>query len=171
MLARDCAAIDLAAHTGLRRGDLVRLSWSHVGEDAITITTGKSNHRQSATIPLYDALRDVLARIPRRSTTILTNTLGRPWKAHALGSAFTNLKNAAGFAELHFHDLRGTAATRFYIADIPMRVIAEALGWQEDEVEKIIRKYVGRSAATAAFIAQLNKRGPVAVKPPAKPFG
>jgi hypothetical protein len=32
------------------------------------------------------------------------------------------------------------------------------LGWQEENVEKIIRKYVGRSAATLAFIAQLNKR-------------
>jgi integrase len=29
---------DLAAHTGLRLGDLLRLSWSHVGADAITLT-------------------------------------------------------------------------------------------------------------------------------------
>ncbi len=34
-------AIDLAIHTGLRAGDLFRLSWSHVGENAIVITTGK----------------------------------------------------------------------------------------------------------------------------------
>ena len=50
-------AVDLAAHTGLRLGDLLRLSWSHVGEDAITITTGKSKHRRTAIIPLYDDLR------------------------------------------------------------------------------------------------------------------
>ena len=30
------------------------------------ITTGKSKHRREAIIPLYDALRDVLARIPKR---------------------------------------------------------------------------------------------------------
>ena len=36
-------AIDLAAHTGLRLGDLLRLSWSHVGEDAIVLATGKSS--------------------------------------------------------------------------------------------------------------------------------
>src|SRR5262249_9049604 len=35
-------AVDLAAHTGLRLGDLLRLSWSHVGEDAIIIATGKA---------------------------------------------------------------------------------------------------------------------------------
>ena len=37
-------AVDLAAHTGLRVSDLVRLSWSHVGEDAIVISTGKNRH-------------------------------------------------------------------------------------------------------------------------------
>ena len=41
-------AVDLAATTGLRLGDIVRLSWSHVGVDEIVIATGKSRHRQSA---------------------------------------------------------------------------------------------------------------------------
>src|SRR5262245_283953 len=36
-------AVDLAAHTGLRLGDLLRLCWSHVGDDAIVIATGTSN--------------------------------------------------------------------------------------------------------------------------------
>lgn len=46
-------AVDLASHTGLRSGDLVKLSWSHVGEHAIIITTGKSRHKREAVIPLY----------------------------------------------------------------------------------------------------------------------
>jgi len=45
-------AVDLATHTGLRLGDLLRLSWSHVGEHTIEISTGKSNHRRTAIIPL-----------------------------------------------------------------------------------------------------------------------
>ena len=45
-------AVDLASHTGLRLGDLLCLSWSHVGEDAITIATGKSRGRREAIIPL-----------------------------------------------------------------------------------------------------------------------
>jgi integrase len=59
--------------------------------------------------------------------------------------------------DLHFHDLRGTAATRFYIAGLSIRVIAEIMGWEEDYVERIIRRYVGRSAATKAIIYQLNQ--------------
>lgn len=38
-------AVDLAAATGLRPADLFRLSWSHVGDDAIVITTSKSRQR------------------------------------------------------------------------------------------------------------------------------
>jgi hypothetical protein len=36
-------AVDLAAHTGLRLGDLLRLSWSHVGEYAITIALARAS--------------------------------------------------------------------------------------------------------------------------------
>jgi integrase len=152
-------AVDLAATTGLRLSDLLRLSWSHVGEDAITITTGKSKHRREAIIPLYDELCAVLASIPKRATTILTNSRCRPWTANGFGTAFNRAKIAADMIErdLHFHDLRGTAATKFYVAGLSERVIAEIMGWEEEYVAKIIRRYVGRSAATKAMIAQLNQ--------------
>jgi integrase len=159
-LKRTCSAevahaVDLAAHTGLRCGDLLRLSWSHIGEDSIAISTGKSGHRREAIIPLYAELRAVLARIPKRSTVILTNQYGRPWKAFS--ASFSAVKKAAGCDKLHFHDLRGTAATRFYIAGLSIRVIAEILAWEEDSVERIIRRYVARGAATKAAIRQLNE--------------
>jgi integrase len=59
----------------------------------------------------------------------------------------------------HFHDLRGTAATRFYIAGLSVRVIAEIMSWEEEHVERIIRRYVSRAAATKAAIQQLNRAG------------
>jgi integrase len=151
-------AVDLDATTGLRRGDLLRLSWLHIGDDAIVITTGKSKHRREAIIPLYDALREVLARIPKRSPIVLTNSKGQPWAYHGFGTMFGHAKRDAGIRDLHFHDLRGTAATRFYIAGLSERVIAEILGWEEASVAGIIRRYVDRSAATKAIIRQLNKR-------------
>jgi integrase len=152
VLAEIGHAVDLAVHTGLRLGDLLRLSWSHVGEHTIEITTGKSNHRQTAMIPLYDALRAVLAGIPKRSTTILTNSLGRPWPVSGFCSQFSRVKaKALPDRDLHFHDLRGTAATKFYNAGLPKRVIAEIMGWEEEHVARIIRRYVDRTAATKAM--------------------
>jgi integrase len=152
-------AVDLAATTGLRLSDLLRLSWSHIGDDAITVATGKSKGRREAIIPLYDELNAVLASIPKRSTTLLTSSKRRPWTADGFGSSFNKAKIDAGMNErdLHFHDLRGTAATKFYTAGLSERVIAEIMGWEEDYVAKIIRRYVGRAAATKAIIAQLNQ--------------
>jgi integrase len=152
-------SVDLASYTGLRQVDLVHWSWSHVGDDAIVLAIGKSRGRREAVIPLYDDLRNALARIPRRATTILTSSERRPWITGGLESSFNKAKKRAGLAEkdLHFNDLRGTAATNFYVAGLPVRVIAEILAWSEGQVERIIRRYVGRAAATKEIIRQLNK--------------
>jgi hypothetical protein len=88
----------------------------------------------------------------------LTSSRARPWTADGFGSSFNKAKIDAGMAErdLHFNDLRGTAATKFYNADFSMREIAETLAWEEESVEKIIRRYVGRSAAIRARIKKLD---------------
>lgn len=160
-------AIDLAIHTGLRVGDLVKVCWSHVGKDAIIIATGKSNGKREAFIPLYDGLRELLNRIPHRNKTILTNSRGAVWTKDGLASSFHTAKKLAGLSDrnLHFHDLRGTAATKFYTLGLPNRVIAEIMGWSENEVENIIRRYVDRTAATRAIIDQINGGVKLAVKP------
>ncbi|MFD1328251.1 tyrosine-type recombinase/integrase [Mycoplana ramosa] len=152
-------AIQLAAHTGLRAGDLFRLSWTHVRDKAIIIATGKSGHKREAVIPLYADLQELLTRIPKRAVTILTNTRKRPWTVNGFSSSFNDAKTEAGLDErnLHFHDLRGTAATKFYTAGLSERVIGEILGWEEESVAKIIRRYVSRTAATDAVIRQLDE--------------
>jgi integrase len=175
-IQRNCSAeisnaIDLARYTGLRLSDLLRLAWSHVGVDAIIISTGKSRHRREAMIPLYSELRDLLARIPKHSTTVLTSSRRRPWTSNGFGSSFNTAKIDAGLSDrdLNFNDLRGTAATKFYIAGFTMREIAETLAWEEESVEKIIRRYVGRGAAINARIEKMEaKRRTEPAKPPAK---
>ena len=108
---RPCISHRLAA----RR---LRLSWPHVGKHAIVVTTGKSKHRRAAIIPLYDDLKNVLTVVPKRSTTILTNSKARPWTKDGFGSSFNKAKTAAGMsdANLHFHDLRFGNSTKENIA-------------------------------------------------------
>ena len=48
--------------------------------------------------------------------------------------------------------------TKFYVAGLTMREIAETLAWEEESVETIIRRYVGRSAAIKARIRKLEAR-------------
>jgi integrase len=89
----------------------------------------------------------MLERIPKRATTVLVNSEGRPWKVGAFATGFVRVKRKARLDDLHFHDLRGTAATKFYLANLSNREIAEILGWQEEKIDRIIRRYVGRTAA------------------------
>lgn len=123
------------------------------------ISTGKSRHKREAIIPLYDDLRAVLARIPRRSPVILTSKTKRPWVRDGLSSSFAAAKKKAWPKgnDLHFHDLRGTACTKFYLAGLDVREIAEIMGWEEDHVKAIIRRYVGRNAAIKEKIRKLNE--------------
>src|SRR5215468_6650422 len=70
-----------------------------------TLTTGKSRHRRTVIIPLCGDLRVVLARIPRRATTILTSARRQPWTASGLSTAVQHAKEAANWddRDLHFH--------------------------------------------------------------------
>jgi len=149
-------ALRLACLTGLRQRDLLRLSWSHISALAIDLPTGKSGGKRTATVPMYEELADFLATIPKRATTVLTNTRGRPWQS-GFGATWTKTMEAMGETVLHFHDARGTAATRFYLAGFAPREVAEILGWKEDKVERIINRYVRRDALLRDRIRRLDE--------------
>lgn len=150
--------VNLAACTGLRAGDLKRLAWSHIGDKKIEIPTDKSRGLRSACVPLYRELREALDEIPKRSPVVLTNTHGRPWKAGVNGSSFLDARDRAlGGKDLHFHDLRGTAATRFHMVGIPNRDIAAIMAWDERQVDKIIRRYVGQDAMIRGIVERLDR--------------
>jgi len=150
-------ACRLAALTGLRQGDCLRLAWGHIEADAIEIRTGKSKGRRRATVPLYGALRAHIATIPKRSTRVLTNTDGVPWKS-GFSSSWNRAMDVSGLSDsdLHFHDLRGTAATNFYRAGFTTREIAEVLGWSEDKVQRLIDRYVKRGEVLKDRIRRMD---------------
>jgi integrase len=136
-------AARLAALTGLRKSDLLALKWSEIVGLAIEKPTSKSRFEQVAVIPLYDDLANLLAKIPQRAATVLTTSRGKPWGT-GFHNSWEDAVARAGLAErgLHFHDLRGTAATNLYRAGLTSREIAEIIGVSEEEVEKWIRTYV-----------------------------
>jgi integrase len=149
-------AARLAALTGLRQGDLLRLSWSHIKSNSIEIGTGKSNERKTTLIPIYAELRQLLKSMPKKATTVLTNSDGMPWKS-GFGSSWGKAVAKAGIVDLHFHDLRGTAATRFFMAGFEIREIAELMTWSEVRVEGLINRYVKRDEILLRRIKMLDE--------------
>lgn len=163
MLLPHCAtelnhAVRLAALSGLRLGDLLKLPWTAVGESAILWQTGKSRGRRTVVIPIYDELRALLDEIPRvNSVTVLNSGRGRPWKEAGLGTAFQRAKRDAGIDGLRFHDLRGTAATNFIRAGLKLDSVATILGWQQGKVQEIAARYVTAEEIGLAMVETLNQ--------------
>lgn len=153
-------AARLAALTGLRQADLLKLAWSHVGANAIEMTTGKSRGKRTAIIPLTRDLKRLLKSLPRCSTVILTNSEGRPWRG--FGSSWNKAMKASGLSDsgLHFHDLRGTAATNFFRAGFTTREIAQTLAWSEEKVERLIDRYVKRDEILRDRIKRMDRVKP-----------
>lgn len=150
------AAARLAALTGLRQTDLLRLPWSRVGALAIEVKTGKGRGKRTALIPMYAELRDYLATIPKVGAIVLTNGDGLPWKS-GFGSSWNKALIKAAIKDLHFHDLRGTAATRMYLGELSLREIAQIMAWSEEQVERLINVYVNRDALLRDRIRRMDE--------------
>lgn len=165
-------AIKLAAYTGLRKNDLIRLAWTAVRENAIVMQTGKSKGKKTVVIPITAQIRAVLDEIPRRGVTILTSSDGLPWKApgHGLDSAVRRARLAAiehvrkvegpaapdPFEGLRFHDLRGTAAHFFLKTGLDEEEVADLFGWELDQVHEIQKRYVSTDAIAEGMLAKLE---------------
>lgn len=153
-------AIKLGLLTGQRIGDLVALKWTNVTKDNYLV------FRQQKTdalveLPVTGALAALLAEIPRKGETILTNSLGSAWcsDGSSLRQAWRAALEKVGYAEngLRFHDLRGTAITCLADMGCSEIQIAAFTGHSLEHVSKILKHYLGRTRAQAVqAIAKLE---------------
>lgn len=164
--------VQLAALTGLRRGDLVNLPWKAVFEHAIVWRTAKSRGKNLATIPLLPETRILLDQIKARHAafmeaqrpnrrkplpeTVLSNSYWRPWTAMGFGSRFNDAKNEAK-VEKHLHDLRGTFVTRCCMAGLTDQEIADIVGWDTKDIASIRARYADQARVVIAIGERLAR--------------
>ncbi len=150
-------AVLFAVFTGLRGADLVRVTWKDVGQEAITLPTGKSRGKRVVVIPITPKLRGLLNMIGRRDVgAVLTSSTGEPWTHWGLQTAMQREKAAKGIKGLRFHDLRGTAATHFIRAGLPVVDVALILGWDRQKTETLA-SYVTAEAVAEGMLERLRK--------------
>jgi integrase len=150
-------ALMLAMHTGQRQGDLRRLSWS--GYDGKRIALRQSKGKKVVAIKCTNALRSLLDKMERKSVVIMTTPSGRPWTKRYFNEHWHAASVAAGVAELHFHDLRGTAITMLAEAGCTVPEIAAITGHTFKHVTHILETYLSRTRHLAdAAIIKLEKR-------------
>ncbi|MEO8466737.1 MAG: tyrosine-type recombinase/integrase [Gammaproteobacteria bacterium] len=109
-------ATDLAVLTGLRRGDLLRLTRTDCQDDGIHVATSKTG--RVLIIEWSTELRavvEIAKRIkPHFRQHILATRSGKPFSSSGFSTAWQRLMVAtkkAGIERFHFHDLRGKSAS------------------------------------------------------------
>lgn len=157
-------ALKLACLTGLRRADLIDLTWGQVGDTYIVATPKKTKRAtgKTVTIPIVPELLELLASIGRLGPTVhvLLNSRGQPWSADGLENRIIKAKTKAG-VDKHLHDARGTFATRLREAGLTASEIADVMGWEATRVERILARYVDRERIVKRLAERLaaNKSG------------
>ncbi|CAN5203542.1 site-specific integrase [soil metagenome] len=167
----------LAAATGLRRADLVSLTWDHLGEIAIVKTALKKSRgkRRRATVPMTEELERLIAELRMRPRAegvehVLVNSFGRPWSGDGFGGSFNRIRDLANIVHVdhdaeppvrkkHLHDVRGTFCTRLMTeCDLTDREIADIMAWSPERIGNIRKVYVDPAQVIVAIGARMKAK-------------
>lgn len=106
--------IRLALNTALRRGEIAAMRWEHINlsRRSLLIPGTQKGAQKSAprTIPLSSKSLEILSEIPRR----LDGWVWGRIRADSITQAFERVCDRAGITDLHFHDLRHEAISRWF---------------------------------------------------------
>ncbi|MET3527190.1 tyrosine-type recombinase/integrase [Phenylobacterium koreense] len=174
--------VRLAALTGLRRADLLRLEWAHISDVAIQLTPLKTSRRRQprrVIVPLLDETLALLKEIkeqqerrwtelagaamhkgtsaPPKPHTVLSNTRGRAWTKDGAEHQVLETKQKLGI-DKHLHDCRGSFATRLRKAGATASEIADILGWTEARVERLLALYVDTDDVVRDFAERIRAK-------------
>lgn len=157
-----CAFL-LAAYSGLRKCDLIRLPKTAIGPTTIIRRTSKRG--RVVHIPITPALREVLdlclALSPPEALTVLTKN-GRPWKASTLDKAWAGwraiaTKKKPSLEGKRWHDLRGTYATSLHREGYEDDDVDRIMGWAKGGSEQTRASYVSGDVVAHTAIARAAK--------------
>jgi len=123
--------VEFALHTGLRKSEILNLSFSNVDLfRKVIIVKGKGG--KIRTIPLNQIAAAILKeRFKIRhveSNLVFADRNGNPIQKTLLKNTFKKALKASGIKDFTFHDLRHTFATRLAQAGIDLYTISRLLG-------------------------------------------
>ena len=128
----------LAVWTEQRQGDLLRLTWTAYDGQNIRLKQSKGGRRVN--IPVGSELKTALdhAAKSKSAVTILTTTNGTPWTSDGFRTSWGKIVTKAKVTGLTFHDLCGTAVTRFALGGCSEAEIATFTGHSLKDVGAIL---------------------------------
>jgi integrase len=112
--------ITLALETGMRRGEILSIKKSHINYSKSVLLIPSTKTNEPRTVPLSSAaiasLREQMRASQRHSGKVfaLTDTPLFTYTARGVSGAFLKLCRKVKIDDLHFHDLRHEATSRFF---------------------------------------------------------
>lgn len=119
------AIVLLALHTGMRRGEILGLTWEQVdlNRGGITLTRTKSGKVRK--VPMNDVVWATLRALPRTGPYVLSGAQ----RVSDIKSAWRAACRRADLAGARFHDLRHTWASALVAASVDLRIVQDLGGW------------------------------------------
>jgi len=119
------SVIKFAVLTGLRRGELLAARWDDVDwqQRILVVRLTKNGHPRA--LPLTTDCLKLLETLPKHEERIF------PISGNAVRLAWTRLCKRTGIVNLHFHDLRHEAISRFFEKGLTVPEVALLSGHKD----------------------------------------
>ncbi|MDR4495053.1 MAG: tyrosine-type recombinase/integrase [Nitrospirales bacterium] len=122
------ALVVTALYTGMRRGEVLNLTWEQVDLKQGVIRLTHTKNGEARDLPINETVRSVLAGLRTR--------IDVPWVFHdEEGNKFPDTRKRFEWAckeakvtDFHFHDLRHTFASWLVVRGTPIATVSELLG-------------------------------------------
>jgi integrase len=127
--------VTIARHTGLRRGNLLDLTWSQVNLDRKAIIIPKTKNGSPIGIPLTQTAIKNLSDVQRvrhlNSPYVFCDTEGKRYSREMVSVAFKRATKRAGIDNFRFHDLRHDFASNLVQGGIDINTVKDLLGHKD----------------------------------------
>lgn len=150
-------AVVLALSTGMRKGELMTLTWPDVDIPGGRITLHETKNGERRVVPLVGHAVDVVRIIPRRiDTPLLFPGKVKRDKPIDLRTSWRAALESAEITNFRWHDLRHSAASYLAMNGATLAEIAEVLGHR---TLQMVQRYAHLSEAhTAGVVERMNNR-------------
>jgi len=122
------AIVTVALHTGLRKGEILGLTWDRVDFSRGVVRVIKTKSSRSREIPMDQDVYDALVALKGRQDLGLVFARGDGGAWGQIRTAFAVALRRAGIDGFRFHDLRHTAASHWTMRGASLKEVQELLG-------------------------------------------
>jgi integrase len=151
------ALILIAIDAGMRRGEILKSEWADYDfeQNVIFVRSTNTKTQTSRIAPLTPRVKAELTRLRD------LNPGQRPFPFHEFKRSWQTAKRLAGIEDLHFHDLRRTAITRWVASGFPLAFAGKVAGHTKEQTTNkfYIKTEIQEVQRLAAALDQVQQIG------------